>query len=706
MPHLRLALVALATVLLLANAPEVRANTVTLVSCAGAQPLPAPWQWRTQGPMSSFNDCERAGGLTLLPASGSTPFASHAKWQIAVPSGLSIRRITGQIRLNQGAGWAAGFYDEQHGGWLYGGPGCAVQCGNGAFTNFDIATDSRLVSFVMLCAASSCNPIASSSLRWLETTYEDPSAPGVALTGGGLASGNWVRGDATVEYRVDDSGGIQRVEVLVDGLRKTTNELACYQPSIPACTTAVEGAANVSTRLFDRDGPHTLIVRATDSSGNVRDVSVAFRADNTAPIPPTDVANTGGTWQATNRFGVRWANPRQADNAAPIAGAAWRLCPIGSSQGCQDGSRQGDNLSAIDDLKVPGPGLWRLQLALRDAAGNTDPANASELVLGYDDTPPDVAIVPTNPDDPTHLVVNASDDVSPIVRGAVEIQRHGSSTWRTMPTDVTSSGLTATIDDEVLTSGDYDVRVHAWNAAGLERSTDTWTTGERALLTLPLRVGTRVRLGAAKKSGSGPRAKTVLVKRPVISYGRRVRLTGQLVAPGGNPLVGVPVQVSSRLDARGAAWRSVAELRTDRSGHFRYRVARGPSREIQFRYSGTATIKPVTRTVRVAVRASTSISVSRHNVVNGDTIRFRGKVRGGHLPSSKRIELQFFARGKWRTFASTRANRRGRWGYTYRFDGSRGTVRWRFRALITPETGYPYATGHSRRVAVTVRGLA
>jgi hypothetical protein len=92
-------------------------------------------------------------------------------------------------------------------------------------------------------------------------------------------------------------------------------------------------------------------------------------------------------------------------------------------------------------------------------------------------------------------------------------------------------------------------------------------------------------------------------------------------------------------------------------------------------------------------------------VVNGDAVRFRGRIRGGHLPARKRVELQFYARGKWRTFASTRAKRSGRWGYTYRFDGSRGTVRWRFRALITPETGYPYTAGRSRRVAVTVRGL-
>jgi hypothetical protein len=311
----------------------------------------------------------------------------------------------------------------------------------------------------------------------------------------------------------------------------------------------------------------------------------------------------------------------------------------------------------------------------------------------------------TDPQDPTRLRVTATDATSPVVRGEVELQRHGSRVWRSVPTRLTERGLEATIDDEVLAAGDYDVRAHARNAAGLERSTANWTSGQSALLTLPLRIATRVRLGAARRGQRGPQARAVLVRRPLLAYGRRVRLTGQLTAPGGNPLVDVPVQVSTRIDAPNDAWRAAGELGTDRSGHFRYIVARGPSRIIRFHYPGTATVRPLTRDVPVRVRASSSLTVSRHQVVNGDAVRFRGRIRGGHLPARKRVELQYYARGKWRTFAGTRANGRGRWGYTYRFDGSRGVVTWKFRALITSETGYPYTTGHSGRVAVTVRGL-
>ena len=92
--------------------------------------------------------------------------------------------------------------------------------------------------------------------------------------------------------------------------------------------------------------------------------------------------------------------------------------------------------------------------------------------------------------------------------------------------------------------------------------------------------------------------------------------------------------------------------------------------------------------------------------LNGEQVTFIGRLRGGWVPAAgKLVEVQFFARGRWRTFATTRAATNGRWRYEYRFDGTRGTVRWRFRARIPREVGYPFTPGTSRAVAVTVHGL-
>ena len=85
----------------------------------------------------------------------------------------------------------------------------------------------------------------------------------------------------------------------------------------------------------------------------------------------------------------------------------------------------------------------------------------------------------------------------------------------------------------------------------------------------------------------------------------------------------------------------------------------------------------------------------------------RGRIRGGPLPAvGKLVQLQAYSRGRWLTFATPRADgRTGRWFYRYRFTATRGTVRYRFRARIPQESGFPYAAGVSRPVSVLVKGL-
>jgi hypothetical protein len=59
-------------------------------------------------------------------------------------------------------------------------------------------------------------------------------------------------------------------------------------------------------------------------------------------------------------------------------------------------------------------------------------------------------------------------------------------------------------------------------------------------------------------------------------------------------------------------------------------------------------------------------------------------------------------RGKWRTFDTTRADSKGRWGLRYRFTATRRPTVYRFRAVVPTEHGFPWATGHSRAVGVLV----
>jgi hypothetical protein len=99
--------------------------------------------------------------------------------------------------------------------------------------------------------------------------------------------------------------------------------------------------------------------------------------------------------------------------------------------------------------------------------------------------------------------------------------------------------------------------------------------------------------------------------------------------------------------------------------------------------------------------------VNHRNAVNGEYVTFRGRLRGGNIPTGgKLIELQVFTRRLWRTFAVPRADARtGRWSFMYRFETISGVARFRFRARIEREAGYPLHAGNSRQIAVTVHGI-
>ena len=183
-------------------------------------------------------------------------------------------------------------------------------------------------------------------------------------------------------------------------------------------------------------------------------------------------------------------------------------------------------------------------------------------------------------------------------------------------------------------------------------------------------------------------------------------MRGRLAGPDGNPIADAEVLVYTQTLRPGAAVRLAATLKTSRRGGFSYRAPKGPSRMVRFRYAGTSTIRAATQDVRFLVHAQSTLRANRRSVVNGETVRFRGRLRGRGIPrAGKLVELQVLLRGRFRTFATVHTDRRGRWHYDYRFDGTRGRQVYRFRARIPREIAYPYEPGRSRLVKVAVKGV-
>ena len=401
---------------------------------------------------------------------------------------------------------------------------------------------------------------------------------------------------------------------------------------------------------------------------------------------------------------------------APLAGVSIAVCPIAhvapDLDPCTITTRFGRGLTSADGIRVPGPGQWRARVWLRDAAGNQDPSHPAETILRFDDQAPSLSFLAPSPDRPALVRVKAQDVGSGLGVREILLRRRGSSAWTSLPVAANKSGFSALSMMSISRTGSTTCAPAPWTSRVMSARRTGATDGKSAELALPLRIKTRLRVGKPKRvRASGAKGKRryriVLIEKPRSRYGRTILLRGRLTSPGGNPLVGRDV-VRARADASAAApWRPIATLHTSRTGRFAFRALRGPSRTLRFSFNGSDTIRGRTANVRLGVRAASSMSVDRHRVVNGEGVRFRGRLRGRPFPASgKLIEVQARARGRWLTFGTTRAHARtGRWSLPYRFSATRGTVRYRFRVRIPKESGYPYETGTSRSVTVSVRGL-
>jgi hypothetical protein len=268
------------------------------------------------------------------------------------------------------------------------------------------------------------------------------------------------------------------------------------------------------------------------------------------------------------------------------------------------------------------------------------------------------------------------------------------------------------IDDLSRPDGLYELRAHARDGAGNERTSDRRRDGSKVHLRIPLRLATRIALATARRplrckprrSHRRGRCGKRRAAGSVEVRGRHGLVRGLVETGGGEPIPHAAVAVSEQLRTGGAFTR-LATLRADALGRFAYRIGPGQSRTVRFRYAGTALVKPAAGDVKVLVPARSSIAVDRRKVLNGDEVAFSGALRGGYVPEGgKLIDLQAYYRGGWRTFATARTDAAGRWAYRYRFGATRGVVRYRFRARIRREAAYPFELGYSKVVRVTVRG--
>ncbi|HEU4705599.1 MAG TPA: hypothetical protein VFS64_00230 [Solirubrobacterales bacterium] len=579
---------------------------------------------------------------------------------------------------------------------------------------FDLGGATRIVQRVVCVGTSSreyCSARGQNYIGTLaaEATVVDGSAPSAGIVQDEpLAQGKWVSGRQRVNYEASDNVGVKGVSALINGGSRGTEARSCdYSQRIP-CPNG-SGRIEVDTSEAP-EGSQPLAVVAEDAAGNrAESAAVTARIDNAAPGAVPVGVGGGEAWRNGNDFDLAWSNPAEPDRA-PITAAHYRLCRVGGNE-CSTAESGGEGIAAIDDVKVPSPGEWELRLWREDAAGNQQPANASEPVrLRFDPEPPQLGFEPPSADDPTRVSVLATDRISGVGGGEIEISRAGSGTWQVLPTSREGDHLVAQVDDAALPAGEYELRSSASDQANNVGETDRRLDGQPMRLRLPLRVATSMKAGIvgkrtiSRKGRKGKVRRSVLESRAEVSFGRKVRLGGRLVNRAVHPLAGAKVLVYSQPTEGTEELEDT--ITTDSEGRFVYGVEARSSQRLRFVYEGTPTILPVEDAVNLLVRATSTFSVTADHVLNGDSVTFSGRVRGRPLPAKgKLIELQVeYSSNEWQTFRTMRTADDGTWSKVYFFRRTCGEPHFHFRIRIPGEAPYPLEPGNSHELTVRVRG--
>ncbi|MDQ3871511.1 MAG: hypothetical protein M3301_07860 [Chloroflexota bacterium] len=573
----------------------------------------------------------------------------------------------------------------------------------------------------IVCVGSPKRPSCSSrganyiSTFGAEITVYDVSPPSVNIDQRTpITTGGWVRGTQALPYVATDNVGVRFGRALIGGVRRVEQHRPCDEARVAPCDNGYS-KIDVDTQSLP-EGSQPLAVQAEDSAGNTAtSATVTARIDHTAPGAVPVGVEGGQGWRNTNDYTVGWSNPDEGDRA-PIAAAHYTLCRPGGRDCAPAGNRGGLGVDRIPNVSVPGPGEWELRMYREDQAGNQEPANASvPVTLRYDPEIPQLRFQGSSRSDPTHVSVAVTDKVSGLAGGQIELGRQASGAWQSLPTRREGNNLVAEIDDSRLPAGPYQLRARAWDQAGNQGFAERPGT-----VTLPLRVKSALSAGVprrrvvrrlVRRRGKHRRARrrvTRYLRRAHVRLGRRVRLGGALRNSDGQPLAGQRVYVYSRSET--APERLAGTVTTDSRGRYGY-IARGTSsRTLRFVYQGTRLMLPAQREVSLIVPAASTLRASPRRLLNGQRVVFRGRVLSLPVPApGKLVELQVRIGRRWQTFRTARTDMRGNWHTAYRFARTRCgprtcVVRYRFRARLPHEAGYPFGAGRSRKVGVRVRG--
>jgi hypothetical protein len=640
-----------------------------------------------------------------------------ARWRWTAPPGTGIVNVSGDrwqvLRDN---------FEHRLGGVPAGGtfePFAKFDRTDSVKTNFSRFFSVPVASFEsrLLCALPEnrfCSVTGTSlaAVRGVTFTIDDPVAPS-ATVGGTFTSGAWLRGAQAVQFSGADGGsGVDSSQTLVDGAVVAETPHACDAAvitgqrrgtSMQPCRTGADGIHWVETSRFN-DGPHRVTSCTNDFAGNRTCAGeVILRSDNTPPSAPRLLAVAGGDeWRNVNSFDLAWTEPDQGV-AAPIAGSRHRITGPG---GFDTGVVAGTEPARLAGLAVRNAGEYRVAVWLVDAAGNENPAATSEVMLRFDDVPPEAFLVQPEEATPELLRATVRDEHSGPAAGSIEYRRQGTQAWKELTSRFTREGadalLEANFPSDDLPPGEYAIRVRAVDGAGNETFSEVKPDGTRLILRAPLKEPTRIEVGLASAGAHGSSI--------TVPFGSHAGVEGRLLAENGSGVPGSRVSVEWAPGAGSRARRTTTMVETRRDGRFALDLGRVTSGRVTVTFAGDARHSDSSSgEMRLGVRGALSFEAQPQRLSTGQRVRFRGRVSPGeaNLPSrGSLVAIRYLERssGAWRPVLVTRTDGFGRYRASYRFRYITGLARIRLRASLLPSESFPYLPANSPVRSVRVTG--
>jgi hypothetical protein len=579
-----------------------------------------------------------------------------------------------------------------------------------------------------------------SALDALSLRIQDYAGPAVGI-GGELIAGGWRRGAQNAAlWSADGGSGLRFGEVRIDGSIVARTEFPCAKTYVAGtwaavqmrpCQTEVGTNFAVPTSNLS-DGPHTASTCVADFAENVAcTADHTVLVDNNPPASPRAVAIAGGEgWHRVDDFDVSWTDPDQGP-ASPVAAALWQVTgPAGYDTGVR--AAEGRGITALPDLKVPGPGAYALRLWLRDEAGNDSPATAVSVPLRFDEAAPSVAFAPGAEDSvPDAIRAGVADPLAGPASGTISYRKPDGADWIELPTKLQPGGPgQATLvapTPELAAPGLYLFRAEAADAAGNAATSTLRGDGTRMAIRraaaapgpagpgAPGGARAKVRLFARLRGGGGKGAGRALRASGrdgslTVPFGAAALLAGRLTSARGAGIAGRRLRVVAR-PSRGALVATTREtLTTGKRGGFELRLGPGPSRRVAVYFGGGDGLAAARRTdLDLRVRSGVSLSAEPTALETGQEVHLSGRVRGRGAPIPRRgklVAIQYLeaATHRWRPVLVVRSDHGGRFHTRYRFRYVSGAARIQLRATALAEERWPYAPGSSRPVTVDVRG--